>query len=766
MFKNEYQGGPVVEIFSAQGKDPVAKWKLSGGPSGISKEFDKEVKGFVYCLEGSSQTNRMQIPRDSKMGLGLVQKFLVLQVKVPLGKDFSTELLITDAGHLKRRLYLSTVHKEVSATPLHARIPLTSLAHNEDTWCNMCIDVGSFTQEMFKGAVFMHLDSISISASCKVRRIFTMKAEPADSDRDLYIYRHGRLDEIPRACQFPVEVQHITQVISMKTAPASDVRAGSWKTDSEQTGPPASARSTKSHDSSHVAFGSRVARPPPPIGKKNNPAPSRQGQEDKGRSWKLQPRPPPDRPASEQTQTRRPQMHSAGRERPILTERGIVPQKWDEVEQAPTLHPVQPAIGHNRADASEDEVTSLCSLEDGCLDGSDQEAGQLDDEPDPLSVPCEALAPLSAPLAPGQRGDSDVSDKEEPLLVLEEEEEEEVFTFSSRPHSARRGQGLSNSVQDMTFDPTALGEDDGGMRKEARPEDDFIGSESEEDDAYAKFLLQRGAVQSSPAPCTSLEPSRLASGSGSHRKSPGEPRQTSPKAAGPTCSPGVSEGSRRPDHGGVAPTRCLSPGAPRLSSRLERPGAGKSGPGGDCRMSLSKRSLREIPPEDWRIQAGDGGRRAALVLSGGGLPRPGDAEEEERRMLASLCREQTEDDDGSGGGGLSASQRRRCNVSLSTSSDDTTTWTQCYPVPDSQGQYYQKEMNPLLHSNPREWMDVLSPPVIPPSQQRVKCKDDLCKVTDEGADNSCDGEEFLNLLYDPGLSCYFDPQSGKYYELA
>lgn len=28
-----FKGGAVVEVFSAQGKDPVAKWKLSGQPS-------------------------------------------------------------------------------------------------------------------------------------------------------------------------------------------------------------------------------------------------------------------------------------------------------------------------------------------------------------------------------------------------------------------------------------------------------------------------------------------------------------------------------------------------------------------------------------------------------------------------------------------------------------------------------------------------------------------------------------------------------------
>lgn len=28
--------------------------------------FDKEIKGFVYSLEGSSQTHRMQLPKDGK----------------------------------------------------------------------------------------------------------------------------------------------------------------------------------------------------------------------------------------------------------------------------------------------------------------------------------------------------------------------------------------------------------------------------------------------------------------------------------------------------------------------------------------------------------------------------------------------------------------------------------------------------------------------------------------------------------------------------
>lgn len=32
--------------------------------------------------------------------------------------------------------------------------------------------------------------------------------------------------------------------------------------------------------------------------------------------------------------------------------------------------------------------------------------------------------------------------------------------------------------------------------------------------------------------------------------------------------------------------------------------------------------------------------------------------------------------------------------------------------------------------------------------------------------NEEDDDEYLNLLYDPCLNCYFDPKTGKYYELA
>lgn len=139
---------------------------------------------------------------------------------------FSVIYRITDLEHLKRRLYLSTVHKELSATHLHAKIPLVGLKcsvvsifyildmfYSQSSfryvllclfyiswaalrepynysivlfllsqWSTLCIDLISFTSELFKG--FLTLDGITLFATCKVRRIFTMKTVPTELSGD------------------------------------------------------------------------------------------------------------------------------------------------------------------------------------------------------------------------------------------------------------------------------------------------------------------------------------------------------------------------------------------------------------------------------------------------------------------------------------------------------------------------------------------------------------------------------------------------------
>ncbi|XP_024229642.2 uncharacterized protein C3orf67 homolog isoform X1 [Oncorhynchus tshawytscha] len=902
MFKNEYQGGAAVEIFSAQGKDPVAKWKLCGGKSAINKEFDKEVKSFVYSLEGSSQAIKMQMPKDGKMSLGLVQRFLVLQVNVSQCKDFSTELVITDLGHLKRRLYLSTVHKEFSATPLHARIPF-GLKRN--VWCNMCIDLVSFTSELFKGAGFLSLDGITVSASCKLRRIFTMKTEPAGaSDGDLYIGVNGPMDSIPRSCQFPPDVHQVIQVKNMERLRLADLKTCPHNSESDQSGSGSgrvaiAARGPKIQlDASHIAFGSRVLGPPPLTGRKNSGLSEGQGQDRRtqdgrtqdgrtqdgrtqdgrtqdgrtqdgrthqsmnmgsvsgartnrtaaserhqdhgdwsekqpvpssqkndsvyelaGKPGSLQPRPPKDRASSDKARSRKLRVHSAGKEKLAPGSDAGLSHHGDRNQQLLTP-------SETSGDQTEDKLLSPRPVDKDrtCLEPSKSSPELLSGQ----STPVPDLPPSPLPLqdsdSDDSEGESDVNEVSEPQFSVEN-----VFTFSSWPHSAKRGQGQGYGDQgqgqghgetcwteEAAQATDTYGQQDTGGHRGARPDDDFLASESEEEETSSRFLYQRSSV--SPSPGTpGVPPSSTPGIPGSSGLDEDTPPRARPGSSGSSgadrtftiertlthtdpagCKTRLaphtdSQAYRRTlEVPGMVPTRCRSP-CQGTRQGQRHSSLGQSGPGGreggasqtqdrsSSRTSLSRRSLREIIPRGDATLDKVGEERAESrhepVGSSSCDLRVLDSlrmqEEEELHMLASLRREQEEEEEGGGATGLSASQIHQCNVSISTSSDEPSTWTHI-PMPAKQGHHYQKEMNPLLHSNPREWMDVLSPPIISPSQKKGKgsegTRDHRSGPPTRGADGSVNGgnedeEEYLNLLYDPSLNCYFDPQSGKYYEL-
>ncbi|XP_044030317.1 uncharacterized protein C3orf67 homolog isoform X2 [Siniperca chuatsi] len=808
MFRNNYQGGAVVELFSGQGKDPVARWKLCGGPSAIHKEYDKEVKGFVYYLEGSSQTVKMQMPENGKMSLGLLQRFLVLQVNIPQCKDFSIELVITDSEHLKRRLHLSTVHKELSATLLHAKIPFVGLKRN--IWSTLCIDLVSFTGELFKG--FLTLDGITLFATCKVRRIFTMKTEPTGmSDDDKFLSGAGLMDLIPRSCQFPTDVNHVTQVLNMENSQKADMRAGLLRsdcvTDQTATARSTSYRRTRPRGVLHTAAGSRVSGPPPQTGRKSSAAAdgmdrsvlfisntgfpsSRTNQKvaaenqsianmsenlshrepshillevlNVGTPGSLQPHPPKDRVFDKQG-SKKLHVYSAGRE--MIASSDAVPgghRKRSKTREKCT----PPSTPSSRQESRQQPITenTKCLTADECSCSPAKESSGA--APTPAeSLSCTIWPGLSCDLQVWSSWES--NEGSEPQLTLQEE----VFTFSSQPHSPKRGQGQGDQEKMEMGDDQVQSKSE--RRYEAQPEDDFIGSESDEDKSYTTFQHHRTSVESSPGTPRSPNPTLdVQVHPESHNMD-----QTTPKVqSSPATTSMQFPSSGRTETAGIVPTRCLSPSATHCKQEH------KCGPrgsevvnqvvNGNSSVSLSRRLLQEVKlddstqhkeEEDNTMKPVDSSDYNVRLLSS--LLMHGD-DDEELRMLASLKREQEEDERRASG--LSASQIHQCNVSISMSSDDTSTWTHI-SMPANQGHHYQKEMNPLLQSNPREWMDVLSPPIMPPSQRRRSgntwnYRENLIEGGDETANENED--EYLNLLYDPCLNCYFDPKTGKYYELA
>ncbi|XP_029774272.1 uncharacterized protein C3orf67 homolog isoform X4 [Suricata suricatta] len=683
MFKNEYQGGAFVEIFSAQGKNPGAKWKILGSPSVIWKEFDKEVKSFVFVLEGSSQTNKIQLPKENKQILGLIQRFLVLQIYIPLGQDFSTELLITDLGNIKRRLYLSTVHKELSSTPLHAKIPLFMIKRK--IWCNLCIDLVAFTSEIFKGAVFQSLDGIIVSANCKLRKIFTLKCKPQDTaDKDA---GHGvpfptdePTDIIPRSCQLTTDVPQVTQLLNMTKLRQTEIKFGGHPLNSAESDQcinrgTRSVQNSKNHDVCHIAFGSRVLGPPPLSGRRNNMRMSSETIRSTGSRNNR----------SCQQSTAESCVSSAEMSASLIPESEEQGNKENirQIKQTASIHadlhvlrphpPQEPSADKNnnrRRLRLKSTSSDRTEAHGGCSSGNKRNEDKVTTPLNSVSPQRAEMSPSSpAPQSPDQADEwifpekdhlSHLASSRQSLLLddgschasplwLEASQEEhdqlaeetqavpkDIFTFSSRPRSAPHGKTQTLSPEGCPF-ILDLKEDTSMTRRDMESEDDFYGGDSSEEEY------------------------------------------------------------------------------------------------------------------DWRNY------------------QPSQMSESELQMLASLRRQQNEELEETGAShGLSASQVDNCNVSISTSSDDTTTWNSCLPPPVNQGRHYQQEMNPPSPSNPRDWLNMLSPPIVPPSQQPTEQPlDSSGSLSAQGEEDPSveEDEEVLTLLYDPCLNCYFDPQTGKYYEL-
>ncbi|XP_023582548.1 protein CFAP20DC [Trichechus manatus latirostris] len=648
--------------------------------------------------------------------VGLIQRFLVLQIYVPLGQDFSTELLITDLGNIKRRLYLSTVHKELSSTPLHAKIPLFMIKRK--IWCNLCIDLVAFTGEIFKGAVFQSLDGIIVSANCKLRKIFTLKSKPQDTtDKDdQFIHRGG------------------------------------------------SVRNNKSQDVCHIAFGSKVLGPPPLSGRRNNMRLSsetvrsigsknhrsclqstvekcvsstdvsallvseseEQGDKENIRQIKqpvpvhaglhiMHPHPPQEPLADKKNNSRRLRVQSTGRDRtetpggsssgnnrsedkatPVLTS---VSQQREETVKPSTLGPQAP----DPADEwifpeNYDRIPHLESSRRSLL---------LDDDSFSASH-----------LWPEVSQEHDHSRQAEETQIVAKD----IFTFSSRPRSAPRGKTQSTSPEEcaLVWD---LKESNSGPNGGAQLEDDS----SEE----VHFLMSHVVLKHN-------------------------------------CS--LAARAQSDFETSLVPTLCLSPPGRRCESSQETPDPiikAKDLPSHQVPASINKTFLKEISGEKLR-QIPEVSEYDCRNY------QPSQMSESELQMLASLRRQQNEELEEAGAlHGLSASQVDNCNVSISTSSDDTTTWNSCLPPPVNQGRHYQKEMNPPSPSNPRlklvlglfgRFFSISHCHKRSPRISNIEYRKSSRK---EGEDelNVEEDEEVLTLLYDPCLNCYFDPQTGKYYEL-
>ncbi|XP_009861820.3 protein CFAP20DC [Ciona intestinalis] len=786
MFKNEFQGGPTVDVFCASGKDPLNKYK---NPA-VKRDYVKEVKGFVYVVEGTTTTARLKFPLagQKQTSLGLTQRYLISQVWVPPSKDFGVELTMTDCGNNKRRFVMSSSVKDVSMTPLHAKLPLSMI--KRETWMNLCLDLESIVSDIFPNQTFKSLEEFTLQGNYKLRRVFTMKQRPHENIdiADNNDYKFTPTESIPTAFQFASTLEYITMVISVPrikshlTLMRGDGRetSGYWSSSSEDVA--ASKRSMREQPT-HIAFGTKV-RFDPSNTKTRGPLSARRDR------------------TSGSTSTDYSRQNSARKIRSSNARLTNQTKKKPEVEQ-----PVQgtPQVLTQRETKKKIQTISKIpkpKYSDDHLKGLSSSFVNLVDAVDLSKIEFHSE---------------------------EEEEDHGVFMFSSHPRSIPRIRTESGSTTSRDH------------------EEDFVRSSSDSDEEQN---LQRKIILNSPSPRNSarfikspVSSARLSAGS---MRSPTSARSTvspitklsrdfthrslhSISQPQSSMSPDIPHPSSPPHHYSSAkysdvPTDSRKPPIDRsktslrcsdatltasvdtlvqnsmvepyepLDDSIEQNASNESPKlnlsqhfnASQESVVVSRKSIREIPLTDHE--------RLPKLPESSNFQMSNWSDSFEAEMLREMKRENEEE--GEKEEHEWTNQKSRVNFQDFDDSFDTS-WSTYKNPPPLQPQAYDDEMkknNPsfqnntlndltLGQSNPRDWANLMSPPNILPSvrskQRRETLSDGESIGTDpdimglsDGSSNSYRSsntvdtdEEMLDLLYDPCLNCYFDPKSGKYYEL-
>ncbi len=175
MFYNRFQTGGSLELYNPTNKDSLENWNFIGK---CRKVYDKSAKSYMHLLD-TGGLSRMNIPKDNKTPLAIIQGHVVFQIYLFSQKNFSIEISITDTQKARHRMIFSANLRDLNMNYFTCVIPMAEVPIG--TWVNLSIDVLSFVTFCFKDITFKSIDNIMFSASGKIRRIFTMRGRINDN---------------------------------------------------------------------------------------------------------------------------------------------------------------------------------------------------------------------------------------------------------------------------------------------------------------------------------------------------------------------------------------------------------------------------------------------------------------------------------------------------------------------------------------------------------------------------------------------------------
>lgn len=176
------------ELLTTQNRKMLESWQIQGQASFV---FDENCKGYLLDLNSASIT----CPKNAKHSLKLLRPFIMFQVYFYPGKLFTLELVASDSDGVNRRIIL-THGKSINRNLMHTRLPNACIEKN--TWLHLYINIVSLFNLCFPTRTFRSLDGIFLSATCKLRKIYSI----AEMDID-YLLPTGF--ELPKYLKFKTQ---------------------------------------------------------------------------------------------------------------------------------------------------------------------------------------------------------------------------------------------------------------------------------------------------------------------------------------------------------------------------------------------------------------------------------------------------------------------------------------------------------------------------------------------------------------------------------
>ncbi|OMJ83047.1 hypothetical protein SteCoe_16144 [Stentor coeruleus] len=158
------------ELLTTQNRKMLESWQIQGQASFV---FDENCKGYLLNLNSAS----IECPKNAKHSLKLLRPFIMFQVYFYPGKLFTLELIASDSDGVKRRIIL-THCKSITRNLMHTRLPNACIEKN--TWLYLYLNVVSLFNLCFPTRAFRSLDGITLSATCKLRKIYSISEMDID----------------------------------------------------------------------------------------------------------------------------------------------------------------------------------------------------------------------------------------------------------------------------------------------------------------------------------------------------------------------------------------------------------------------------------------------------------------------------------------------------------------------------------------------------------------------------------------------------------